>query len=94
MLFSFYCLDKPESAPLRADNRGDHLAYLDEHKERIVLAGPLLTEEGTTPIGSLLVLDLPNREAAETFAQGDPYAKAGVFASVTITPFRQVYPQG
>lgn len=44
-------------------------------------------------IGSLLVLDFPDRKAAEVFAANDPYAKAGLFQSVTITPFRKVFPQ-
>ena len=93
MHFVFHCTDKPDSAALRAATRPQHLAYLERHADAILAGGPLLGEDGTSPVGSLLILDLPDRAAAERFAAGDPYAKAGLFAAVTITPWRQVYPK-
>ena len=44
-------------------------------------------------VGSLLVMEFADRAAAEDFAKNDPYAKAGLFESVAITPFRKVFPQ-
>ena len=44
-------------------------------------------------IGSLLILDLADRKAAEEFAADDPYGKAGLFESVTIHPWRKVLPK-
>lgn len=44
-------------------------------------------------VGSLLVMEFADRKVAEGFAANDPYAKAGLFRSVTITPFRKVFPQ-
>ena len=46
------------------------------------------------PRGSLLILDVADRAEAEAFAAGDPYAKAGLFESAVIRPFRQVYRDG
>ena len=46
------------------------------------------------PPDLLLILDLPDRAAADAFAAGDPYAKAGLFESVTIHPWRKVFPKG
>jgi uncharacterized protein YciI len=89
MHFSIACRDKPGALPLRQANRPDHLAYLEAAGAALCLAGPLLDGEGQ-PIGSLLLIDVADRTAAEAFADDDPYAKAGVFAEVTITAFRPV----
>jgi len=93
MQYVLYCLDKSGHAQVRANNRDAHLAYLKEHSAAIVFAGPMLDDAGTGMIGSLLVMDFPDRAAAEKFAAGDPYAHAGLFASVRISPWRKVYPQ-
>jgi uncharacterized protein YciI len=90
MQFMLYCLDKPGAAGLRAEHRGAHLEYLERHAAKISAAGPLLTEDGNGMIGSLLIFEVPSRKAVEDFAAGDPYAKAGLFQSVTITPWRRV----
>jgi uncharacterized protein len=57
----------------------------------MVYGGALLAEDGKTAIGSLLVVNLPDRAAAQKFSDGDPYAKAGLFQSVAIHPSRKVF---
>jgi uncharacterized protein YciI len=42
--------------------------------------------------GSVIILDVADLAAAEAFAAGDPYAKAGLFASVTIDRWNKVLP--
>ncbi|MEO1194285.1 MAG: YciI family protein [Pseudomonadota bacterium] len=93
MLFSLHCRDKADHVQLRMDTRERHLAYLTGFAEKIVFGGPMLAEDGKTPIGSLLVVDFPDKSAAEAFAAGDPYAEAGLFAETSITPVRQVFPK-
>lgn len=95
MHFVFYCKDKPESEQVRIANRMAHLDYLEGHKAQLLCAGPLLSDEADAPrmVGSLLVLDLADRNAADAFAAGDPYAKAGLFESVAIHPWRKVLPR-
>jgi len=93
MLFSFYCRDRANHEAVRLANRPDHLAYLEKAASRLVFAGPLLTDDGAKPIGSLLVVDCADRRDAEAFAAGDPYAKAGLFAEVVIAAVRQVFPK-
>jgi len=93
MLWMINCVDGPNSGPLRETHRGAHLDYLHAHADNIVVAGPLQNDARTGNVGSLLIMDFPDRDAAVTFAQGDPFNKAGVFASVTICPFRQTLPQ-
>jgi uncharacterized protein YciI len=93
MLFAIYCRDKKDHLQVRLDNRPAHVEYLKIFAGQHVCTGPLLTEDGQGMIGSLLVMDFADRAAAEDFAKNDPYAKAGLFDSVAITPFRKVFPQ-
>ncbi|NGM23184.1 YciI family protein [Roseomonas stagni] len=93
MLFAISCTDKPASLALRMETRPAHLEYLKQHAASFVLVGPVLDAEGK-PCGSLLVVDVADRAAAEAFAAGDPYAKAGLFESVVIRPFRTVFKDG
>ena len=79
-------------AQVRADNRPAHLDYLKANLDRLMIAGPLLADDGVTVQGSLLVIEAADRAAAEAFAAGDPYAKAGLFESVTIKAFKKVLP--
>lgn len=94
MQFAIYCLDKPDSTAVRAQARAAHLEYVDRHADKIVLAGPVLSDDGKDMIGSLLIMEFPDKAAAERFTQEDPYRKAGLFKSVEIRPFRKVRPQG
>jgi uncharacterized protein YciI len=93
MLFALICRDKPGSLDTRLSNRPAHVDYLAANAEIFVYAGPLLGADGETPVGSLLVIDVADRAAAEAFAAGDPYAKADLFADVEISATRQVFPK-
>lgn len=92
MHFAIVCLDKPDSAALRADNRPAHLDYLKAHADQVVVAGPLLSDDAERPVGSLLVMEFADAEAAQDFARGDPCNKAGLFKTVSICPWRKVLP--
>lgn len=92
MQFAIVCLDKPDQGHLRAENRPAHIEYLNANLEHMLLAGPFLSEDGERPVGSLLIMEYDDQGQAQAFAEGDPYAKAGLFESVTIRPFRKVLP--
>ncbi|GAB4376835.1 MAG: YciI family protein [Kiloniellaceae bacterium] len=92
MNFVLYCIDKAGHGQVRAANRPAHLDYLKSKLDSIVIAGPLLADDGESVRGSLLVVDVADRAAAEAFAAGDPYAKAGLFESVTVTAYKKVLP--
>ena len=87
MLYALICTDKPGSLAARKANRAEHLAYLKSLGDTLVVAGPFTEADGETMNGSLIVVEAPSREAAETIAAGDPFAKAGIFASVDIRPW-------
>lgn len=92
MIYFFFCQDKPGLAHVRAETRPLHLAYIKQYEASILAGGPTLTDDETGMNGSVLLIDLPNRAAAEDFAANDPYAKAGLFESVTIRPWKKVFP--
>lgn len=89
MLFALVAKDKEGALDIRKANREDHLAYLKASGEGVAQAGPLLNEGGEM-IGSLIILDMANVDAARAWAEGDPYGKAGLFASVEIIAWKKV----
>lgn len=89
--FAIHCIDKPDSLELRTETRAAHLAHVETVLDQVLVVGPLLDLEGK-PMGSLLIIDFPDRKAAIEFAAADPYAQAGLFASVAVTAWRKVYP--
>ncbi|MGV1013546.1 MAG: YciI family protein [Methyloceanibacter sp.] len=88
MLYALICTDKPDSLALRKANRPEHLAYLESLGEALVFAGPFIDTDGETMNGSLIVVEAPSLDAARAIIEGDPFAKAGIFAEVDIRPWR------
>jgi len=87
-LFALICRDKPGHLETRKANRDAHLAYVAETGV-VTLAGPFL-DDAEAMCGSLVVLDVEDRAAAEAWAADDPYARAGLFESVTIQGWKKV----
>ena len=85
--FVLHCLDKTDSLDLRMATRERHLAYVRPQLDILKLGGPHLDDNGDMA-GSLMIIDVPDRAAAEAFSAGDPYTKAGLWSRVEITPFR------
>ena len=88
MRVALFCHDKPDALQVRLDNRTAHLAYIEDTGV-VEMAGPLLTPEGAM-CGSLVVLSVETLTQAHDWAEADPYAKAGLFASVTISEWKKV----
>lgn len=86
-VFAIYCKDKPDSASLRAQNIHLHRAYLGATRTRILLAGPLLSEDRSQMTGSLFVIEAEDRAQAEAFNAQDPFHALGLWASIDIVPF-------
>ena len=93
MQFAIYCLDKDGHTQTRLDNRPAHAEHLKAHNDQLLLAGPLLSDDGSAMIGSLLVVEMQDRAAVDRFLAADPYTKAGLFQSVAVRSFRKVFPQ-
>jgi uncharacterized protein YciI len=93
VIFVFHLLDRPDAAALRARTRDAHVAYLSLLADRIAFAGPLLSDDGAAMIGSLLVIEFPDRAAAEQWQADEPYTLAGVYQSSSVLPFKNLWPQ-
>ena len=88
MRVALFCHDKDGALQVRLDNRTAHLAHI-ENSGVVELAGPLLNPKGQMT-GSLIVLNVDRLQDAKDWAAADPYAKAGLFQSVTITEWKKV----
>lgn len=86
MLFAVIALDKPGTKELRLATRAKHFEYIEQTKQA-KLGGPFLDAEGNM-IGSFVIIEAENLEAAKTWAANDPYMKAGVFASSETRPWK------
>ena len=99
----FYCIvgtDVENSLPLRKSAREAHLARLQELQQagRLILAGPNPAIDSNDPgeagfTGSLIVAEFSDLGQALAWADADPYIAAGVYAGVSVKPFKQVFPQ-
>lgn len=89
MLYAIICIDKPGALQIRLDNREAHLAHIDGSNGAIVQAGPFLDAQDKM-CGSLLIFEADDVAAAEAWAAEDPYAKAGLFESVAVRPWKRV----
>ncbi|MDR9394439.1 MAG: YciI family protein [Roseovarius sp.] len=88
MLIALIARDKPGALDIRKENRDAHLAYIEETGV-VSQAGPLLDDAGDM-IGSLVILDVADMQAARDWADSDPYAKAGLFTDVELIPWNKL----
>jgi uncharacterized protein YciI len=86
MLFVITAIDKEGSLQLRMATREAHMAYVKE-TGAVRLGGPFLTATGEMA-GSMIIIEQPDLAAARIWQQNDPYAKAGLFASSELRPWK------
>ena len=99
MLYAIISQDIEDSLSLRMQTRPDHLERLEALKRqgRLILAGPHPNIDNDDPgkagfSGSLVVAEFNSLSDAEEWANTDPYKTAGVYASVSVKPFKLVLP--
>lgn len=99
MLYAIIATDKPGSLQERLAARPDHLEHLKalQAEGRLVIAGPHPAIDSEDPgeagfSGSLLIVEFDSLADCQAWADQDPYAKAGIFDSVVIKPFKKVFP--
>jgi len=99
LLYAIIGEDVADSLSRRLAARPDHLARLEalQQEGRLVLAGPCPAIDSADPgaagfSGSLIVAEFESLAAAQRWAEADPYLAAGVYARVTVKPFKRVLP--
>ncbi|GEK73609.1 MULTISPECIES: YciI family protein [Halomonas] len=99
MLYAIISEDVNDSLERRLAARPDHLARLEQLRDegRLVLAGPHPAVDSEDPgeagfSGSLVVAEFDDLESAQAWADADPYIIAGVYAQVTVKPFKKALP--
>ena len=99
MLYMIVGEDRPNSLADRLATRPAHLARLQALQEqgRLVLAGPCPAIDSPDPgpagfSGSLIVAEFASLEAARAWADADPFFAAGVYARVSVKPFKKALP--
>ena len=89
MLYALICIDRPGSTEIRQANRDAHLEHLRAAGDAVQQAGPFLDGDGAM-CGSLIIFEAPDPAEVERWAAEDPYARAGLFESVTLRPWNRV----
>ena len=100
VLYAIISEDVEDSLGKRMSARPAHVKRLQalQDEGRLVLAGPHPAVDSDNPgdagfTGSLVVAEFDNLQAAQQWADSDPYNDAGVYAKVTVKPFNKVFPQ-
>ena len=99
MLYSIVGIDRENSLEARIAVRPAHVARLTELREqgRLIIAGPNPAIDNDDPgeagfTGSIIIAEFESLEAAQAWADADPYIEAGAYESVMVKPFKKVLP--
>ena len=92
-MYAILCFDRPDSASLRDAHRAAHQEFLKANTGRIVFGGPLKSSPEGASTGALIVVSCATRKEAEAFIGDDPFYRNGVYESVAVRAFKQVFPQ-
>ena len=91
-MYAIVCFDRPDSAALRNAHRTAHQDFLRQHEAKIVFGGPLKSTADGPSTGALMVVDCATRGEAEALIGADPFFRGGVYESVAVRAFKQVFP--
>ncbi len=89
MLFVIFCIDRPDSAEARAATMQAHIDYLATGPIKIVMSGPLTSDDGNAVIGSLYLLEADSRAEVEEFRKNDPLVAADIWQTVEVRAFNK-----
>jgi len=92
-MYAIVCFDAPDSGGLRDSHRTAHQEFLQAHAAKIAYGGPLKGRADGPSTGALIVVNCATREEAEAFIAADPYNRAGVYETVEVHAFKQVFPR-
>ena len=91
MAYIIQTRDKADFGHVRAEWRAEHIKYLDNSRHKLLAAGALIDDDGSGGHGGAIILDTDDREEAEDFIANDPFSRAGLFESVSVTRWRKAF---
>jgi len=87
MQFLIHAYDHDDALNIRLANREAHIAWLKAAGPRVLAAGPWMNEAGDMA-GSLLIVEMENKDKLNDWLATDPYTKAGLFSKVETAPYK------
>lgn len=86
--FLMRCLHHPGMDERRDTIRPDHRGWVGSGGQGLVsvLIGSALVDLDGTSLGNFGILEARSAEEARRFAEGDPFARAGIVREIEITP--------
>jgi len=93
MLYVARFADRPNSASKRKELLPAHIAWLDQNKDTILVAGSLRPEHGEDPVGGLWVVEAKDKKTIEALLQTDPFWVHGLRQSCEIMHWSKAFPE-
>lgn len=92
MLFAVLFTDKPGHGAMRAEHLQAHIEWLDQHKDKVLVAGSLRVEHGDVPKGGLWVVEAESKEAVFELMKSDPFHICGLRQGVEVLHWSKALP--
>ncbi len=92
MLFVAQFEDDPERLHVRKAEMANHLRYLDERREQVLVGGSLRRDPAQDPLGGLWIIEASDGQDAEKLCHDDPFWIQGLRTSVTILHYSKAFP--
>lgn len=89
MLFIIFCVDRPGVEEKRRQAIAGHIEYLAKDPIKVVMSGPLVSDDGTKTVGSLFLVEAADRAEIERFQRADPLYNAGIWETVEVRAFNK-----
>lgn len=91
--YAIECAVDPGKLDILAARRAEHYEFLIAHRSDIVFGGPARGHPDGPPETMIIIVEVPNPEAAQRFIDAEPYNRGGGFTRVTVRPWSQVLPE-
>ncbi len=93
MPYFIYTTDREGGEAIRDEHRAAHIGYLESVQAHLIASGGVQDETGKF-VGGLIIVDYETRAEVDEFIANDPFDKAGLFGSVTVSRWRQTFLHG
>lgn len=92
MLYVVRFTDRPDRAATRKQFLGEHIAWLDRHRDVILVAGSLRPEPGADAVGGMWLVEAPDKAFIEKLFESDPFWVQGLRQGYEILFWSKAFP--